>query len=411
MKELERVQSVASETAVLVRVVIAGDGFTEDPLEELRGLATTAGTSVVAGLVQRRTVPDVTTYLGKGKVDELKALVEEHSADVVIFDNDLNPGQTRNLEQALAKRGVVDHRADIYSLGVTLYELLTLQPDYRAEDRRQLLKQIAFEEPAKLRRVDPNIPRDIETIVHTAMSKDMDHRYSSAQEVAADLRSHLENRPIAAKPPKTWEAIVKWTRRNPSLAWATIITLLLITTTLAASTLLISKQLARATKAEREAQTAQGEALAQARELARRNYLLHIASADNALLRNEYLHAQTELDECSPEQRGREWHYLVQCLHTRFPVSLPGSEQPVFTHDGKRLLAIGAYHSPERRRVRTWDLESGEVVDELRHDSQLACLAVSSDEKRIAAGDVLGNLIVWDAKSGDNPWPPVKVHH
>jgi GTPase len=101
VKEPQRVQSVASETAVLVRVIIAGQGFTEEPLEELRGLATTAGTTVVAGMVQRRTVPDATTYLGRGKVEELRTLVVEHEADVVIFDNDLNPGQTRNLEKVL----------------------------------------------------------------------------------------------------------------------------------------------------------------------------------------------------------------------------------------------------------------------------------------------------------------------
>jgi GTPase len=101
VKELQRVQNVASEKAVLVRVIITGQGFTEEPLEELRGLATTAGTTVVAGLVQRRSVPDATTYMGKGKVEELKTLVEDHEADLVIFDNDLNPGQTRNLEKAL----------------------------------------------------------------------------------------------------------------------------------------------------------------------------------------------------------------------------------------------------------------------------------------------------------------------
>ncbi len=81
-------------------------------------------------------------------------------------------------EQALAKRVVVDHRADVYSLGVTLYELLTLRPAYVAEDRQQLLKQIAFEDPTMLRRIDREIPAELETIVHKAMSKDMDHRYA-----------------------------------------------------------------------------------------------------------------------------------------------------------------------------------------------------------------------------------------
>ncbi len=101
MKEPERVQSVASETAVLVRVISRAQSFTETPLDELEGLATTAGTTVVSGLTQRRETPDRATYMGKGKLEELKQLVDSHDADVVIFDNDLSPAQTRNLEKAL----------------------------------------------------------------------------------------------------------------------------------------------------------------------------------------------------------------------------------------------------------------------------------------------------------------------
>ena len=100
MYELEREKSVASEAAVLVRVILPHQHFDEDPLDELLGLAITAGAKVVARVTQRREAPDVSTYLGKGKVDEVKLLADTHSADVVIFDNDLSPGQTRNLEQA-----------------------------------------------------------------------------------------------------------------------------------------------------------------------------------------------------------------------------------------------------------------------------------------------------------------------
>lgn len=107
VKEPERVQSVASETAVLVRVVQRNQAFIEEPVEELKGLATTAGTQVAASLVQRREVPDRATYLGRGKVEELKQVVDSHGADVVIFDNDLSPAQTRNLEKALGVK-VID---------------------------------------------------------------------------------------------------------------------------------------------------------------------------------------------------------------------------------------------------------------------------------------------------------------
>jgi GTPase len=95
-----RADSVVSEAALLVGVVAPGKNGHGDPLEELRGLAMSAGAHVVGSLTQRRETPDKTTYLGQGKVDELRVLGESKDADVVIFDNDLSPAQTRNLERA-----------------------------------------------------------------------------------------------------------------------------------------------------------------------------------------------------------------------------------------------------------------------------------------------------------------------
>lgn len=100
------------------------DTFSDDPLNELAGLALTAGTQVVAGLVQRRGSPDTTTYLGKGKVTELRELVAMHDADVVIFDNDLSPAQTRNLEKAIDTK-VIDRTElilDIFASNAQTYE-------------------------------------------------------------------------------------------------------------------------------------------------------------------------------------------------------------------------------------------------------------------------------------------------
>jgi GTP-binding protein HflX len=82
-------------------LILPNDFESDDPFDELHGLATTAGTEVMGTVIQRREHPDQTTYLGKGKVQELKSLIEMQDADVVLFDNDLNPAQTRNLEKAL----------------------------------------------------------------------------------------------------------------------------------------------------------------------------------------------------------------------------------------------------------------------------------------------------------------------
>ena len=119
-----RSKSVQSERAVVVGVLLHAPVDTHDPLDEIRGLAESAGAEVVAELTQRRESPDQTTYLGKGKVTELAGLVAHHDADVVIFDNDLSPAQTRNLEEAL-KTKVLDRSEvilDIFAARARTYE-------------------------------------------------------------------------------------------------------------------------------------------------------------------------------------------------------------------------------------------------------------------------------------------------
>ena len=307
-------------------------------------------------------------------------------------------------EQALAKRVVVDHRADIYSLAATLYELLTLRPAYTAEDRQQLLKQIAFEEPTPLRRMDREVPVELETIVHKAMSKDMDERYTSAQELADDLRAYLEDRPIKAKPPTVSEIIGKWTRRNPAWTWAAIITLGLISLAFGTGNYFVSKQNEVISRQRDIARRARDEAGSRAAELARRNYLIHLANADRELLNKDYFRAAAELDRCLEEYRGWEWRYLLTRVRATIPHTFPGAGQPIFSHEGKRLIAIGAHGTPERRMANIWDLSSGLLVKALEHESRLSHIALSPDESQIAAGDFEGNLFVWDIATGKKIW-------
>jgi GTP-binding protein HflX len=124
VKEIDRQQGVQSESAVLVGVELPNQHTARDNLDELAGLVETAGAEVVGRLTQKRPAPDVTTYLGKGKLEQLELMVRATDADVVIFDNNLAPAQIRNLEQALGVK-VLDRTEvilDIFSTRAQTHE-------------------------------------------------------------------------------------------------------------------------------------------------------------------------------------------------------------------------------------------------------------------------------------------------
>ena len=124
MKEIDRKQSVQCESAILVGVFLSDHPGDDELLNELAGLVETAGAEVVGRLTQRRATPDQTTYLGKGKLEQLQRMIRATDADVVIFDNELSPAQIRNLESALSVK-VLDRTEvilDIFSTRARTHE-------------------------------------------------------------------------------------------------------------------------------------------------------------------------------------------------------------------------------------------------------------------------------------------------
>jgi eukaryotic-like serine/threonine-protein kinase len=117
-------------------------------------------------------------------------------------------------EQAGGNAVVVDQRTDSYSLGATLYELVCLRPAFGSEERAELLREIAEEEPPVPRRWNGAIPEDLETIVLKAMAREPVLRYASAGELAADLRRYLADEPIEARRPSVGQRLRKWTQRH-----------------------------------------------------------------------------------------------------------------------------------------------------------------------------------------------------
>jgi serine/threonine protein kinase len=145
-------------------------------------------------------------------------------------------------EQAAARRGLVDQRTDIYSLGATLYELLTLRPVCDGQGRLEVLRQITGEEPPAPRRLNKAIPPELETIVLKALGKDPAERYATAQEMADDLQRFLRHEPIRARRPTLLERARKWTRRHRTAVQVAATMLLLTAVGLGVSTALLYRE-------------------------------------------------------------------------------------------------------------------------------------------------------------------------
>ena len=114
--------------------------------------------------------------------------------------------------------GHCDARSDVYSLGLTLYELVALRPAYEASDRHRLMERVLHEEPERLKKLASGVPRDLETIITKAIARDPAMRYATAAALAEDLRRYVDDCPIRARRVSSAERFARWCRRNKVLA-------------------------------------------------------------------------------------------------------------------------------------------------------------------------------------------------
>jgi serine/threonine-protein kinase len=121
-------------------------------------------------------------------------------------------------EQAKGQAGAAGPAVDIYALGAILYEVITGRPPFRAATLLETLEQVRSEEPVPPKRIQPGLPRDLQTICLKCLEKSPRQRYETAADLAADLERFLDNTPIRARPAGPGERLVKWARRRPTLA-------------------------------------------------------------------------------------------------------------------------------------------------------------------------------------------------
>lgn len=173
-------------------------------------------------------------------------------------------------EQAQGVRGVADHRVDIYGLGLTLYELLTLEPAVPGEDRGELLRRLLHEEPKPPRAHDATIPHDLETIILKALRKDPAERYATAAEMADDLRRFLDRQPVLARRPTRRQRAQAWARRHAVGVAVALGVLLVVAAGLAVSTALAAHAYEEARKKQTALEVSQGLTLRANEEAKRR---------------------------------------------------------------------------------------------------------------------------------------------
>jgi WD40 repeat protein/serine/threonine protein kinase len=297
-------------------------------------------------------------------------------------------------EQALAKRVPVDHRSDIYSLGVTLYELLTLRPAYDGRDRQEVMQQIAFQEPRLPRRINKSIPTEIETIVRKAMGKNPAERYATAQELADDLRRFLDDKPIHARRVGQLERFWRWCRRNPVIAGlaAAAAVFLLAGTTISSYFAIRAEQRAR-------------EALQEKARADQHLYVAHMNLAQVAWesghlsrvqeLLNVYRNPQPDW----PDLRGWEWYYQERLCRDELR-TLTGHKNSVvnviFGRQGTRLASTETDGT-----VMVWDIANGVELCTLKGQTvPVNGLAFSPDGARLATGGIDGTVRISDASNG-----------
>jgi WD40 repeat protein len=246
-------------------------------------------------------------------------------------------------------------RTDVYALGAVLYETLVGRPPFRGDSPLETLQQVVALDPVPPARLQPKVPRELETICLACLAKEPARRYATAAALADDLERHLDGRPIAARPASFVSQGVKWCRRRPAVA--ILLATLLVGTVASLATITALWRSAVVALADKDAALAR-EALARQRAEGLLAEKL-VALAELAWQNNDAAAARRHLAEVPPAHRGDRWRTLERaCTAGRHVLTLESNVDALaISPDGTRIAASSAHGT-----LAVWELASGREI-------------------------------------------------
>jgi WD40 repeat protein len=288
-------------------------------------------------------------------------------------------------EQALGDIHNVGPATDIYSLGAVLYELLTGRPPFRGASVLDTLEQVRFDEPVSPRRLQPKVPRDLDTICLKCLHKDPVRRYETAAALADDIERLLRSEPIRARPVGVGERLVRWIRRNPALAAVSAA----IAVTILVAFVAVSLSRNQAIRARNDANDAKNAALNLATDNERlaQQEQTQRQQAELQTTRLLYEQAYARCQQGDP----RSLHWLARALEHAHHVGASDVERAV------------------RRQLTAWRNYPFKLQAMHQHSGEISAADLSPDGSKAITGSMDGFAQVWDVETGQPLGPRLEL--
>jgi WD40 repeat protein/serine/threonine protein kinase len=299
-------------------------------------------------------------------------------------------------EQASGVPGAVGPAADVYALGAVLYEALTGRPPFKGAGVLETLEQVRSHEPVPPRRLQPKVPRDLETICLKCLEKGPARRYPDAAALADDLHAFRDGKPIQARPVGSWERTVKWARRRPAVA---ALAAAVVAITALAWGLVSWREQATVTEQQAEAQRRRAERLDARLALGRGQSLCEQGEVGRGMLWLARTLEMVPEDDVPLRQALRmnlaAWRGRLNTLREVLPH--PAAVRDAFySPDGRAVLTVGA-----NNRGFLWDPARGKRVGRpLEHPDRVLAAAWEPAGRHVLTGCADGKARLWEAARG-----------